>query len=234
VAINPIIVVSLSVAPEQHAAFTEFYHHQFLPAMLKETPEIVSIKRYEELGGGGSVRLYNKQTLTIYELKQDYDVTKADELFARESLKEVVETFGNWKSKSLRNFARISYQQSWASERNASRGIFHDGGLFLFALDMKPPLDQAFQTWYETEYLPLQIADTPGWTGVRRFTSVGREQPRTLTFFEAVDEDGVTRCLKDLRAAHRINQNYEWQKRIEEGSTWHESISLREIYRRPW
>ncbi len=232
-AINPIIVVSLSVAPEQHAAFTEFYHHHFLPAMLKETPEVVNIKRFEEMGSGGSLRLYNKQTVTIYELKHDYDVAKADELFARESLKETVEAFSNWKSKSLRNFSRISYQQTWASDRNASRAIFHDNGLFLFALDMKAPLDQEFQTWYETEYLPLQTADIPGWTSVRRFSSVGREQPRTLTFFEAADEDGVTRCLKDLRAAHRINQNYEWQRRVEEGSVWHESVSLRAIYRRP-
>lgn len=232
-AFNPIIVVSLSVAPEQHAAFTEFYHHHFLPTMLKETPEIIRIKRFEELGGGGSLRLYNKQTLTIYELHQDYDVFKFDELFARPSLKEAIETFGNWKSKSLRNFSRIAYQQSWSSERNASREPFQDSGLFLFGLDMKPSLDQNFQTWYETEYLPLQIADIPGWTGARRFTSVNREQSRTLTFFEAADEDAVTRCLKDLRAAHRINQNYEWQKRVEEGSSWHESISLREIYRRP-
>ena len=229
---SPIMVASLSVAPEQHAAFTEFYHHQFLPAVLKEVPEIECIRRYEELGTGGSLRLYNKQTLTIYELKPGTDLS-TDDFFQRPNLKEAVEAFTHWKSKSLRNFTRSFYKPTWTSERNASRAPFHDTGFFLWGVEMKPDADEAFQTWYENEYLPLQIADIPGWTSVRRYESVNRDKSRKLTFFEAVDEDSLTRCLKDLRASHRINKNYEWQKRVEEGSTWHESLSFREIYRRP-
>jgi len=227
------MVVSLSVAPEQHAAFTEFYHHQFLPQMLKAVPEIQCIRRYEELGTGGTLRLYNKQTITIYELKPETDLSKVDEFFELPSLRETVDAFGHWKSKSLRNFSRITYKPRWESERNASSAPFEENSFFLWSLEMKPDLDDAFQVWYENEYLPLQIADIPGWTMVRRYGSVNREQSRSLTFFEAADEEGLTRCLKDLRAAHRINQNYEWQKRVEDGANWQESTSFRAIYRRP-
>jgi hypothetical protein len=235
-AATPIIVVSLSVAPEQHAAFTEFYHHHFLPDMLKEVPEIQAIRRYEELGsggGGGTLRLYNKQTITIYELKPDTNLERVDDFFALPALKDSAETFGHWKSKSLRNFSRIIYKQTWESDRNISAVPFSDRSFFLFALEMKKDMDEPFQAWYENEYLPLQIADIPGWTAVRRYQSVNREQVRHLTFFEAADEEALNRCLKDLRAAHRINQNYEWQKRVEDGANWQETISFRAIYRRP-
>ncbi len=232
-AASPIMVVSLSVAPEQHAAFTEFYQHQFLPQMLKSVPEIQCIRRYEELGSSGSQRLYNKQTITIYELSPETDLAQVDRFFQVPALKETVDQFQHWKSKSLRNFSRITYEPKWESERNFGSKPFNGTSFFLWGLEMKPEPDEEFQKWYENEYLPLQISDIPNWTGVRRYASTGRELRRYLTFFEAADEEGLARCLKDSRAAHRINQNYEWQKRVEEGAVWQESMSFRAIYRRP-
>ena len=59
-AAKPIMVVTLSVPPEKEAEFDAFYHHRFLPAMLKDAPEVVSIRRYEELGVSGTLRWINK------------------------------------------------------------------------------------------------------------------------------------------------------------------------------
>ena len=232
-AASPIMVVSLSVAPEQHAAFTEFYQHQFLPKMVEAVPDIQCIRRYEEQGSGGTQRLYNKQTITIYELTPESDLSKVDSFFELPALQETVQTFQHWKSKSLRNFSRITYTQRWESDRSSSQQPFLSNSFFLWALEMKPGPDEEFQSWYENVYLPLQIADIPNWTGVRRYVSTNRDQKRYLTFFEADDEEGLARCLKDSRAAHRINQNYEWQKRVEEGAVWQESTSFRAIYRKP-
>ncbi|HEY9756500.1 MAG TPA: hypothetical protein V6C97_15135 [Oculatellaceae cyanobacterium] len=229
---NPIMVVSLSVAPEQHAAFTEFYHHQFLPALVAEVPQIKCIRRYEEVGGV-THRLYNKQTITIYELKEDTDLTTVDSFFKLPSLKSVVDKFANWKSKSLRNFSRDNYKIFWQSERGAHLTDFPDGGFHLWSLECRSDKDDEFQSWYQNVYLPLQIADIPSWSRVTRFRSFGREQPRFLTFFETRDEEALLRCLKDSRAAHRINQNYEWQRQVEECATWQESASFRAIYKKP-
>lgn len=65
------MVVSLSVPPEKEAEFNAFYQHTFLAAMLRDCPEIRSIRRYEEMGTSGTLRWYDKQFLTIYEMASD-------------------------------------------------------------------------------------------------------------------------------------------------------------------
>jgi hypothetical protein len=230
---SPIMVVTLSVNPEDEAEFNDFYHHQFLPEMLHEVPDITCIRRYEEHGVGGTLRWYNKQYLTIYELVSERVVPKVDEFFTRPRLKSVMEKFQEWKTKSLRNFTRITYLPRWEHDRKSWDGAFGSRPFFLWSLEMKPEMDSAFQDWYENDYLPLQVADIPTWAGVRRYTSVKRDPVRHLTFFEAEDEQVLIRCLTELRSAHRINQNYEWNRRVEPAVSWHDATSFRPIYRRP-
>jgi hypothetical protein len=227
------MVVGLSVAPEQEAAFNEFYHHQFLPAMLRETPEILSIRRYEELGIGGSLRWYKKQFLTFYELAAETTAEQTDEFFKKESLKDVMAPFGQWKTKSLRNFTRITFEETWESERKAADGPFGSRPFFLWSIETKPDQDASFQDWYENQYLPLQIADIPTWTTVRKYRSIGKDPVRQLTCFEAADENVLSRCLSDLRAPHRVSANSDWQKRVEAAVSWQDASSFRPIYRRP-
>jgi len=230
---NPIMLVNFSIAPEKEAEFTEFYHHRFLPALLAQVPEIKAIHRFEELGVGGSLRWYNKQFLTIYLLASEAGLPHVDEFFAHAPLQEVMVEFKVWQANSMSNFTRIAYKQTWAHERGAGNGAFRGGPFFLWSLEMKRELDEQFQRWYEDEYLPLQVADIPTWSGVRRYRSVDREQVRHLTFFEASGEEALMRCLSDLRAPHRINQNYAWQKRVVPATLWHDATSFRPIYRRP-
>jgi len=100
-------------------------------------------------------------------------------------------------------------------------------------LEMKPELDAGFQQWYEQDYLPLQVAEIPTWVGCRRYTSVGTQQSRHLTVFETSDETTLSRSLQDLRAVHRIEQNLEWQKRVEPAVTWQDASTFRPIFRWP-
>lgn len=230
---NPIMIVNLSISPEEEAAFNEFYHHKFLPEMLKAVPQILSIRRYEELGIGGTLRWYDKQFLTLYELAPDTNLEKVDGFFALPVLHKVMEEFSAWKTKSLRNFSRITFRPRWTHERKAADGQFGSRPFFLWAHEMKPDLDRGFQSWYENEYLPLQIADIPSWSMVHRYTSVNREPVRHLTFMEAATEEVLIRCLTDLRAGVRISENYEWKKRVDAAVNWHDATSFRPIYRRP-
>ncbi|MEE9243315.1 MAG: hypothetical protein V3U55_04635 [Mycobacterium sp.] len=45
---NELIVVSLTVAPEDEAEFTDFYHHCYIPKLLSLFPEIASARSYVE------------------------------------------------------------------------------------------------------------------------------------------------------------------------------------------
>jgi hypothetical protein len=229
---KPLIVVIFSVPPDEEPAFNVFYHHRFLPRLCAETPEIESIRRYEEYLLGGSARWYNKQFVTFYVLTDEAAMGKADEIFARPAVKEVVAEFGKWKQEKLKNFSRVTYKPSWFHRRNHGHEVF-SGPLFMWQLEMKPDKDREFQQWYEREYLPLQIAEIPSWSGARRYESVGHEPLRHLTLFEASDESTMQRCITDLRAPHRNQQNFDWLARVEAAVTWHDASSYRPIFRWP-
>ncbi len=231
--VNPIMLITLSVAPEKEGEFNEFYHHRFLPGILASAPEIISIRRYGELNVSGSLRWYNKQYVTIYEFRDAESINKGDEIFGREGIKDLVMEFQTWKNNDLRNFSRITYTPRWEHERLPADGHFSNRPFLLWSLEMKPEFDQEFQDWYEKQYLPLQVADIPGWVACRRYTSVNRDPVRHLTIFESLDENTLMRCLEDLRALHRVGQNREWKRRVDPAVQWHDATSFSCIYRRP-
>lgn len=230
---NPIMIVAMGVAPEKEGEFNEFYHHRFLPAILASSEEVASIRRYEELNISGTLRWYTKQFLTIYELAGEDGLARADKIFARPGMKDLVTEFQTWKRNDLRNFSRISYRPRYEHQRRTLDGHFGSRPFILCTLEMTPEADSAFQEWYETTYLPLQVADIPEWCALRRYTSVDSEQVRHLTFFEAGDESSLMRSFDNLRARHRIAQNREWKRRVESGLVFHDATSFRCIYRRP-
>lgn len=226
----PILVVGLSVFSDKEARFNEFYNNSFLPELLKETPEFLRVTRFEEFGVGGTLRWYNKQFLTVYELDKEETMSKVDSLFGRPAVADVVKTFREWKDTDLKNFSRITYKSTWIHPRKAPTAGWP--WMFVWQLEMKQDLDEQFQKWYEDEYLPLQVASI-NWTGCRRYQSVDRHQTRHLTLFEAADEAALVRCLTDLRAPHRISENYAWQQRVEPAVSWHDATSFKPIYRFP-
>ena len=230
---NPIIVVSLSVPPEKEAEFNAFYQHTFLSVMLRDCPEILSIRRYEELGTSGTLRWHDKKFLTIYELDTDKAIDSTKDLFDRPELTDVMREFEQWKSNHLRAVSRVTYKNTWSHPRVAPEGPFAARPFLLFSAEMKPELETEFMDWYENSYLPVQVADIPLWSACRRYVSVEQEPRRHLTFFESTDEYTLGRCMQDLRAPHRIHANYEWHRRFEKSSTWHDATNFRCIYRRP-
>lgn len=228
---KPLIVVNFSVPPDVAPEFTAFYHHEFLPHMAKHTPEIHSIRRYEEFGVGASLRWYNKQFLTIYQLADESAIVRSDAIFETAAVENAVKRFRDWKGKSLRNFSRMTFVPTWKHKRQI--GDEFSGPMFVWQHELKPELDADFQKWYEDEYLPLQIADIPTWSSCRRYRSHGVEQVRHLTVFETTSEDTLSRCQDDLRSAHRIQANYEWQRRVEPAVLWHDATSFRPYFRWP-
>ncbi len=227
---NPLMIITLGVAPEKEGEFNEFYQHRFLPAILASAEDVVSIRRYEEISSPGTVRLQTKQYLTIYELNGAEVLGRADDIFKTQSMRDLVTEFQEWKNNDLRNFSRINYQPCWTHDRGTPDGPFGTRPLTLWSLDVRDTRDFEFKEWYENTYLPLQIADIPGWCAVRRYCSDKREPKRYLTFFESNDESALNRTVSDLGALHRVSQNREWKRRVEAAAAWHEVISLRCVY----
>jgi hypothetical protein len=60
-----VIVVSFRLDVEKEAPFSEFYHHRYLPNLMRDVPEIKSARRYQEHHVTGSLRYYAKQFLTL-------------------------------------------------------------------------------------------------------------------------------------------------------------------------
>jgi hypothetical protein len=228
---HPMMLVSFSVPPDVTPEFTRFYHHEFLPQILHNSPELANIRRYEEFGVAGTLRWYNKQYLTFYQFVDDAAVKSADELFQRAKVESVVKRFREWKEKSLFNFDRRIFMPTWRHKRQTGQDF--DGPFFLWQTEMKPKLDEEFVEWYEKTYLPLQVADLPTWSSVRRYSNTTADQTRRLTLFECANEPALLRSLEDLRSAHRIQENYDWQKRVEAAVTWQDVTSFRPIYRAP-
>jgi hypothetical protein len=228
---KPIILVNFSVPPDVAPEFTAFFQHEFLPVMMRESPQLTNVRRYEEFGVGASLRWYNKQYLTIYQLADDEAVARADSIFENAAVESVMKRFREWNEKCLRNFSRITFVPTWAHNRRTTDDF--SGPFFMWQLEMKSELDAAFQQWYQDDYLPLQIADIPTWSGCRRYTSHASDQIRHLTIFETADEPALARSVEDLRASHRIQANYEWQRRVEHAVIWQDATSFRPIMRLP-
>jgi hypothetical protein len=228
---RPLILVNFSVPQDVAPKFTAFYHHEFLPRIMEHSPDIHNIRRFEEFGVGASLRWYNKQYLTIYQLKDSDAVAQSDAIFQNAGVEAVVKRFREWKDSSLRNFSRITFVPRWTHKRQTADDF--SGPMFVWQHELKSEFDAQFQKWYQEEYLPLQIADIPSWSGCRRYISHGTEQTRHLTIFETTNEETLARAHEDLRSPHRIDANYEWQRRVEPAVIWHDATSFRPYYRWP-
>jgi len=229
---HALVLDGFSVSPASESEFNQFYHHEFLPKLEEASPEIANLRRFEEFALGGSARWYRKQFLTIYQLTDGTTAEQADAMFGKPEVKDVVLRFRERSEEVVSNFSRTTFLPGWCHAR--TNGQLHfTGPMFFWQLEMKPELDAAFQKWYEQDYLPLQVAEIPTWAGCRRYKSVGTPQSRHLTVFETSDESTLSRSLQDLRAVHRIEQNLEWQKRVEPAVTWQDASTFRPIFRWP-
>lgn len=230
---NPIMFVSFSIAPDLEVDFTRFYQREFLPVLLRHSPQILNVRRFEEFGVSASLSWYGRQFLTIYELRSDDVMDNIDEVFANENLREVVDTFRSWKDRAIKNFVRRNYRNTWRHARGAEHKATFSGPLFLWQTEMKPAYDSDFQNWYEDDYLPVQVAEIPTWTEARRYKSVGGDTTRHLTVFECANEGQLERSLLDLRGPNRLEQNQIWHTKVMEAVSWQAASSFRPTYRWP-
>lgn len=230
---RPLVVESFRLDVEREAPFSAFYHHEFLPAVLAGASGVRTTWRYQEHQVTGSLRYYRKQFLTIYACETPGD---GEALIRLLQGRTAGAGLAGWLSSMSDVEPPRLYVERWAHPRAPLDGIFGSRPFFMVSVELRPGVERPFHDWYETGYLPRNVADVPGWVGCRRYSSVGREPARHLAIYEAADLHGLDESLEAMRAPFRLEENMSWKKwdsGPEAAITWEDAAMFRPIYRRP-
>lgn len=229
-----VMMLSLRVRPQDEAAFTEFYHHRYLPRVLELVPEIRAIRRYEEWGVEGSLAWFRKRFLTLYEIEAEDPAAALTAALARPGGEAEQAEWARWRdSGALMDVDRTLYRQSWEHPRRPPGGPFGTRPFFRVSVEVVPGQEEAFRAWYEEDYLPKTMADIPTFVAARRYTSIDREPACAHTIYEAADEAGLVRSFQLLRAPWRYGSNDDWASRVGPQIAWQDAAAWRPIYCRP-
>lgn len=229
------IVVAFRLDVEKEAPFSEFYHHRYIPNLMRDVPTIKSARRYQEHHVTGSLKYYSKQFLTIFECDSPQEVLKA--LHGRSGRADDQAEWQKWQAEAIRDLEPpCVYRERWVHPRLPLGGNFGSRPFFMVSVELRPEDEQRFHDWYEKDYLPKNVADVPSWVGCRRYSSEGRQPARHLAIYEAADLPGLDESLDAMRAPYRMAENMSW-KQWDSGDrpaiTWEDAATFRPIFRRP-
>lgn len=229
------IVVSFRLDVEQEAPFSEFYHHRYIPNLMRDVPAIRSARRYQEHHVTGSLKYYGKQFLTLFECDSPDDALAA--MQGGSARADDRAEWEKWQATAIHDLEPpCLYRERWAHPRAPLDGNFGSRPFFMVSVELRPGHEQRFHDWYEKEYLPRNVADVPSWVGCRRYSSEGRRPARHLAVYEAADLAGLDESLDMMRSPYRMAENMSW-KQWDTGErpaiTWEDAATFKPIYRRP-
>jgi Domain of unknown function (DUF4286) len=99
--------------------------------------------------------------------------------------------------------------------------------IYQVRLKVKPEAEEAFNEWYEGEYIPKLMRETPHFTRVRRYEGSLNGDKVYITDYESTS-DTIGLAIREMRAPQRAADNaafYAWRDRA---ITLHESMQLTE------
>jgi hypothetical protein len=231
-----VIVVSFRLDVEKEAPFSEFYHHRYLPNLMRDVPEIKSARRYQEHHVTGSLRYYAKQFLTLLDCGSPWAEQNALAAIQSRSGEDEAE-WRRWQGSAVRDLdPPCIYRQRWSHPRTPLDGPFGSRPFFMVSVELRAEHAQKFHDWYEQDYLPKNVADVVAWVACRRYSSEGRDPQRHLAIYEAPDLPGLDDALDAMRAPFRMTENMAW-KQWDTGDnpiiTWEDAATFKPIFRRP-
>jgi len=170
---NPMIVVAFRLDVDKEAPFSEFYHHRYIPNLMRDVPEIKSARRFQEHHVTGSLKYYAKQFLTIFECESPDSARRAlAAMRGRPGRGEDQAEWEKWRTLAIRDLEPpCLYLERWAHPRAPLDGNFGSRPFFMVSVELRPEDEQRFHDWYEKDYLPKNVADVPSWVGCRRYSS---------------------------------------------------------------
>ena len=94
-------------------------------------------------------------------------------------------------------------------------------------LKVKPEAEEAFNRWYEGEYIPKLMRETPHFTAVRRYEGDIGGEKIFITDYETTTET-MAEAIAEMRAPERAEDNAAFYRWRDEAITLHESVQLHE------
>lgn len=89
--------------------------------------------------------------------------------------------------------------------------------LLFVQMTAKPEQEQAFNTWYESEYIPAFVRDIPGIVRARRFATLspGGDGTRSyLTIYEFKDESALHHGLDVMKSREQWRKAWkDWESK---------------------
>jgi len=230
------IVVAFRLDVDQEAPFSDFYHHRYIPNLMRDVPAIQSARRYQEHHVTGSLKYYAKRFLTLLEGDSEDDERQAMLAIERRQGEDEAD-WRKWQARAGHDLEPPSlYRQRWVHPRRPLDGPFGSRPFFMVSVELRPGQEQRFHDWYEQDYLPKNVADVPGWAACRRYSSEGRQPARHLAIYEAADLASLDGSLDMMRAPYRLTENMAWKQWDTGGQpaiTWEDAATFKPIYRKP-
>lgn len=209
---KPILLVATRIPKRYEDEFNDFYHHEYIPVILKVFPEILNARRYEEMNTGTLPSNY-KQWLTVYQLQSEEAIEpllKAmPERTGREKEKQRWKEF---EQKMTEKKGGRIYTCRYQHPRMAEGSSFGSRYLFTVTLDIKENRLEDFNRWYEDEFLPSSLADAATWSACRRYTSYNGSPTRQITVFEAENASLLERSVMLMRSGWCVKENESWNQ----------------------
>lgn len=226
-------LVSLRLPPSDEAAFTSFYHQTYLPTLLRVVPEIEQVWRFEEFGVTGSLRWFNKQFWTLYQLAPGVSAEDFEAALNRPGREAEAAAWQDWASRALRDVRREAYRVSYAHPRQTWDGPFGSRPFFCVSVETEPERSEAFDKWYHHSYLPKIMAEVPAWAACRRYASLTPGSTLVRTVYEVTHQLAFDEAFAAMRAPHRYASNAEWDAWVGDAIRWQDATCFRPIFRFP-
>lgn len=227
-----IMLVSLTVTQSKEAEFSQFYQHEFLPAVLDVVPEFTSVRRYESIGG--LAKEWNRRrTISLYEIASRDVAEAAFTGFARPRLAEMVARFGQWKAEDFSDFTRTLFYPVYEHRRRPADGHLGNRPLIMISHEIKPDLLAGFQQWMQQQYLPRLLADVPSLVACRQYESSGAIPARHVTVLECQDQQSLAGTLSDMSSPFRCDENEALNKWEDLAVDSRDSMAFRQTCRLP-
>jgi hypothetical protein len=101
--------------------------------------------------------------------------------------------------------------------------------IYQVRLKVKPEAEEAFNKWYEGEYIPKLMSETPHFTAVRRYEGLMGGERVYLTDYETTTET-MDQAIAEMRVPERAADNAAFYRWRDEAITLHESVQLHERF----
>jgi hypothetical protein len=99
--------------------------------------------------------------------------------------------------------------------------------IYQVRLILRPELEDEFNAWYEGNYMPKLMRETPHFTAARRYLANFNGERLYVTEYETTSE-AMEQAIAEMRAPSRTDDNAEFYRWKDRAIVLHESLQLHE------